>query len=104
LFDAVFTNGSLHEWLDPIKAFNEIHRVLKTGEKYFISDMKRDMTPFMRWFLKRNARPKEIHAGLITSINAAYTTKEIIGILSKTQLKNAIVLENMIGIVIKGIK
>ena len=58
----------------------------------------------MKWFLKRNAKPKEIHAGLITSINAAYTKKEIAGILSKTHLKNAIVSENMIGIVIKGIK
>ena len=30
-FDAVFTNGSLHEWSDPQKTFNEIWRVLKNG-------------------------------------------------------------------------
>ena len=28
-FDAVFTNGSLHEWSDPKNTFNEIWRVLK---------------------------------------------------------------------------
>lgn len=31
VFDAVFTNGSLHEWSDPENTFNEIWRVLKKG-------------------------------------------------------------------------
>jgi ubiquinone/menaquinone biosynthesis C-methylase UbiE len=55
MFDAVFSNGSLHEWPDPIKAFNEIYRVLKRGGKFFISDMRRDMNPLMVWFLKINS-------------------------------------------------
>jgi ubiquinone/menaquinone biosynthesis C-methylase UbiE len=36
-FDAVFTNGSLHEWVNPCGAFDEIWRVLKPGGKYFIA-------------------------------------------------------------------
>ena len=104
LFDAVFTNGSLHEWPDPIKAFNEIFRVLKKRGKFFISDLKRDMNLFMVWFLKMNTKPKEIIPGLISSINAAYIKTEIINILNKTSLKDATVSENMIGIQIKGIK
>jgi len=36
-FDAVFTNGSLHEWADPRATFNEIWRVLRAGGRYFIS-------------------------------------------------------------------
>lgn len=28
-FDAVFSNGSLHEWEEPQKVFSEIYRVLK---------------------------------------------------------------------------
>jgi len=104
MFDAVFSNGSLHEWPDPMKAFNEIHRVLKIGGKFFISDMRRDMNPLMVWFLKINSRPKEIRPGLISSIHAAYTKEEIRGILNRTPLKNALVSKSMIGIEIQGIK
>lgn len=104
IFDAVFSNGSLHEWPDPMKAFNEIYRVLKRGGKFFISDMRRDMNPLMVWFLKINSRPKEIRPGLISSIHAAYTKEEIVVILNKTPLKNAIVSKSMIGIEIQGIK
>lgn len=39
-FDAVFSYGSLHEWTDPIPVFNEISRVLKTGGRLYISDLK----------------------------------------------------------------
>jgi len=62
------------------------------------------MNPFMAFFLKINAKPKEIRPGLISSINAAYTKEEIVVILSKTPLKDAIVSKDMIGIEIKGIK
>jgi len=104
MFDAVFSNGSLHEWPDPMKAFNEIHRVLKKGGKFFISDMRRDMNSFMVFFLKMSAQPKEIRPGLISSIHAAYTKEEIVAILNKTPLKDAVVSKGMIGIEIKGIK
>jgi ubiquinone/menaquinone biosynthesis C-methylase UbiE len=104
MFDAVFTNGSLHEWPDPMKAFNEIYRVLKRGGKFFISDLRRDMNPFMAYFLKINSQPKEIRPGLISSIHAAYTKEEIVVLLNKTPLKNAVVSKNMIGIEIKGDK
>jgi len=104
MFDAVFTNGSLHEWPDTMKAFNEIYRVLKRGGKFFISDLRRDMNPFMAFLLKMNSQPKEIRPGLISSIHAAYTKEEIVVLLNKTPLKNAIVSKSMIGIEIKGDK
>jgi len=104
MFDAVFSNGSLHEWPDPMKAFNEIYRVLKRGGKFFISDLRRDMNSFMAFLLKINSQPKEIRPGLISSINAAYTKEEIVVLLNKTPLKNAIVSKSMIGIEIKGDK
>jgi len=104
MFDAVFSNRSLHEWPDPVKVFNEIHRVLKKGGKFFISDMRRDMNPFMVLFLKMSAKTKEIRPGLISSINAAYTKEEIVVTLSKTPLKDAVVSKDMIGIEIQGIK
>jgi ubiquinone/menaquinone biosynthesis C-methylase UbiE len=103
-FAAVFTNGSLHEWPEPARAFNEIHRVLKPGGRFFISDLKRNINPVIVWLLEINTQPKEIRPGLITSINAAYTKQEIQGILQSTCLKNARVTENFIGIEIKGEK
>ena len=36
LFDAVISNGSLHEWENPGRTFDEIHRVLKPGGRISI--------------------------------------------------------------------
>jgi ubiquinone/menaquinone biosynthesis C-methylase UbiE len=49
-FDAVFTNGSLHEWADPRMTFNKICRVLRVGGQYFVSDLKRDMPALLHFF------------------------------------------------------
>jgi ubiquinone/menaquinone biosynthesis C-methylase UbiE len=103
-FDAVFTNGSLHEWANPEMIFNEMARVLKPGARYVISDMKRDMIAPIRWFLWLSAKPKEIRPWLISSINASYTLHEIKVILANTELKGWQVSKNPLGIVISGQK
>ncbi|MBN2487558.1 MAG: class I SAM-dependent methyltransferase [Methanosarcinaceae archaeon] len=103
-FDAVFTNGSLHEWSEPQKIFNEIHRVLKPDGKYFISDLRRDMNPVVKWFMYVMAKPREIRPGLISSINAAYTVGEIESMLHQTNLKNATVKKTVMGLEITGEK
>lgn len=59
-FDAVFTTGSLHEWEKPRSTFDEIWRVLNPGGRIFISDLRRDMPIFIKWFLWMGAKPKEI--------------------------------------------
>jgi ubiquinone/menaquinone biosynthesis C-methylase UbiE len=104
MFDAVFTNGSLHEWADPKNTWNEIWRVLKTGGRVFISDLRRDMFFLMRWFLYIASKPKEIRPGLISSINAAYTPTELRDLLKDTKLANCEVAGNMIGLNITGKK
>jgi ubiquinone/menaquinone biosynthesis C-methylase UbiE len=104
MFDAVFTNGSLHEWADPKNTLNEIWRVLKTGGRVFISDLRRDMFILMRWFLYIASKPKEIRPGLISSINAAYTPSELRDLLKDTKLANCEVTGNMIGLKITGKK
>jgi ubiquinone/menaquinone biosynthesis C-methylase UbiE len=47
-FDAVFTNGSLHEWSQPNEVFDEVYRVLKPTGRYLISDLRREMNPLVK--------------------------------------------------------
>jgi len=103
-FDAVFTNGSLHEWSNPKDTFNEIWRVLKKGGRIFISDLRRDMFFLLKWFLWINTKRKEIRSGLITSINAAYTPDELRELIKATNLSNCEVSGNPIGLKLTGIK
>ncbi len=103
-FDAVFTNGSLHEWSEPEKTFNEIWRVLKKGGKILISDLRRDMFFPIKWFLWINTKPKEIRPGLITSMNAAYTPDEVRELIKGTKLENCAVSCNPFGLKVVGLK
>jgi ubiquinone/menaquinone biosynthesis C-methylase UbiE len=103
-FDGVFTNGSLHEWSQPMRVFDEVYRVLKPGAKYFISDMRRDMNPFVRQFMKLMAKPKEIRPGFVSSINASYTTDEIRSVLDQSNLKESVVAKTFMGFEITGVK
>lgn len=43
--DAIFSNGSLYEWEDPLRVFNEISRVLKPRGNFCIGYLKRDLSP-----------------------------------------------------------
>ena len=103
-FDAVFTNGSLHEWSEPTRILNEIHRILKPNGKYCISDLRRDMNPIVKWALKFMTKPKEIKPGLISSINASYTLAEIEKLLKGTKLEGWKAKMNIMGLVITGEK
>jgi ubiquinone/menaquinone biosynthesis C-methylase UbiE len=103
-FDGVFTNGSLHEWSQPRRILDELFRVLKPGGKYFVSDMRRDMGPLMKWFMKLVTKPKEIRPGLTSSINASYTIEEIEAILAETSLKEHEVKKLMMGFLLTGVK
>ncbi|MCL5999241.1 MAG: class I SAM-dependent methyltransferase [Chloroflexi bacterium] len=102
IFDAVFTNGSLHEWSNPRGTCDEIWRVLKPGGRYFISDLRRDVNILVRGFLWLSTQPASIRPGLITSINAAYTPKELHELLAGTRLQNFRIDSNMIGVTVSG--
>jgi ubiquinone/menaquinone biosynthesis C-methylase UbiE len=103
-FNAVFSNGSLHEWARPDEIINEIGRVLKPGGRYCITDMKRNMSPFVKSFLWIMAKPRNIRPYLVSSINAAYTKDEIEELLSGTKISGWQIDENPIGLTISGRK
>lgn len=103
-FDAVFSNGSLHEWAEPESIFNEIHRVLKPGGRYFVSDLRRDMNPLMKFLMKAFTRPREIKPGLVTSLNAAYTGEEVERLLGGTDVRGFSVRNAVSGLEITGRK
>lgn len=103
-FDAVFSNGSLHEWADPKKTLEEVWRLLKMGGRFFISDLRRDMNFLIKWFLWINTKPKEIRPGLLTSIKAAYNPSELKALMSYTNFSNWEVKSNLIGLSVVGNK
>lgn len=103
-FDAVFSNGSLHEWANPEEILNEVARVLKPGGRYCVSDLRRDMNPLIKWFLWFMTRPKEIRPGLITSINASYVIGEAEALFARTKLQSWHISKNLLGLVISGQK
>ena len=103
-FDAVFTNGSLHEWEEPLNVLNEIWRVLKPGGRFCVSDLRRDMNGLLRALMWLSTRPAAIRPGLTTSINAAYTPAELEALLKQTRIEGARVGSNLMGITIMGEK
>ncbi|MCK5101139.1 MAG: class I SAM-dependent methyltransferase [Desulfobacteraceae bacterium] len=103
-FDAVFTSGSLHEWADPVTIINHIIRVLKPGGKFFISDLKRDISWIVKGFMRLTIKPKAMKPGLITSINAAYTKKEVTQLLQKTNIQSFNIKSSLFGLDISGKK
>lgn len=97
-YDAVFSNGSLHEWSDVQQTLAEMWRVLKPSGRLFLSDLRRDMLAPVKWFLWIVTKPKEIRPGLITSINAAYTPTEVEAFLTESKFDSFEVSHNMMGL------
>ncbi|MDP4153702.1 MAG: class I SAM-dependent methyltransferase [Bacillota bacterium] len=101
-FDTVISNGSMHEWENPIRAFNEIYRVLRTGGRYCITDLRRDVHPFKKMVVSLSTQPKNIRPGLVSSLNAAYTVSEIVELLRQSNLHAASVTSDFFGLCITG--
>lgn len=103
-FDAVFTNGSLHEWAEPKATFDEIWRVLRKGGRYLISDLRRDMPALLHWFMHLMARPKMMRPGLESSIGASYTLDELRDLVEGTKIEGCKIESVAIGTILTGEK
>jgi len=62
------------------------------------------MNPVAKLLMKMQTKSKELRAGLIASINAAYTEKEIKEILLRTNLSDFEIFKNPFSLIVKGIK
>ena len=70
-FDLVTSSNTLHLIKNPIKMFNEIHRVLKPKGRFSISDLRRS------WL------------GILTKhVRASYLPKEVKDLLSQSKLQD----------------
>lgn len=103
-FDSVISNGSLHEWEQPVSVFNEIHRVLQSKGRYCITDMRRDCHPLKSKMIYLSTRPKQMRPGFLSSLRASYTITEITELLRNSKLKNAKVKKDFFGLCIYGQK
>jgi ubiquinone/menaquinone biosynthesis C-methylase UbiE len=97
-FDAVFSNGSLHEWSDVPGTLDEMWRVLKPGGRLFVSDLRRDMSAPVKWFMWLVTKPKAIRPGLKTSIAAAYTPPEVEALVGTSRFERSAVRHNAMGL------
>lgn len=103
-FDAAFTNGSLHEWERPKDVLREIARVLKSGGRFLISDLRRDSNIAIKCLLKMSAG-KTMRPGLKSSILASYTKQELEQIIMDTPLlRSATVSSGAIDLSVSGVK
>ena len=103
-FDLVFSSRSLHEWTDPGTTFTELWRVLKPGGRFYVSDLRRDLSCSTRKFLEQRMTSKVVLEGLRASIDAAYTVAEAMVLLSETELVGYDVIETPFGLRVTGAK
>ncbi|MDD3111906.1 MAG: methyltransferase domain-containing protein [Methanofollis liminatans] len=104
IFDAVFSNGSLHEWESAGAVFDEIARVLKPGGRFCITDLRRDLSPEIFRAMYESCDPPEIRPGFETSVRAAYTREEAMDLLGRSRLGGWQVIAHPYGLMICGRK
>jgi ubiquinone/menaquinone biosynthesis C-methylase UbiE len=90
--DFIVSSLSLHHWKDPEKALTEFHRVLKTGGRCLIFDLRRD-SPGLLYGVGTVAQrlfapgPIKRTNGAIGSIWSAYTLPEMRSMTAKTSFR-----------------
>jgi ubiquinone/menaquinone biosynthesis C-methylase UbiE len=80
-FDLIISNNTLHLIKNPLKMFNEVHRVLKPTGRFIITDYK------MSWLgIFRN------------HIRASYSLKEVTDLLNQSNLLEWKVKESLLSL------
>ena len=103
-FDAVFSSRSLHEWLDPRTALAELWRVLRPGGRFYLSDLRRDLSVSVGRFLTSVMTDAVVRESLAASIAAAYTRAELAHLLAQTPFAAYPVVETGLGLQLAGVR
>jgi ubiquinone/menaquinone biosynthesis C-methylase UbiE len=104
-FDCVVSSDSLHHWQDPVRAFNEIARVLKGEGTCLIHDLKRldGWLPRLASWLMGLTIPPDLCIHYKHSLQAAYPAEELEAILERSMLQGWRIREEFIDItVVRG--
>lgn len=102
-FDHAFSAASLHEWSDPVRALQEIHRLVRPGGTFCVADLRRDIDRTTLQFMKANIAV-DMRPGFRTSVQSAYTVPEATDLLRDAGIHNATVTAVQMGLVIAGRK
>jgi ubiquinone/menaquinone biosynthesis C-methylase UbiE len=97
-FDFIISSGSLHHWKEPVKVFNEVHRVLKTNGEALIGDLRKGASKEEVDRIAKKIDSFIMRWGLRHSLKETYSKDEIIELLSETEFKKGEVKENPIGL------
>jgi len=102
-FDCVLSSASLHEWTEPGRVLDEVSRVLKPGGKWYITDLRRDISNASKWAVWF-VIPKPLRPYFLASLADSYTIEEIKDILGGTRLNRSTVHKSWYGLTIVGQK
>ena len=91
-FDMVVSNGSLHDWENPVGALQEMHRVLKPGGRALINDLNKDFDRGEMQKLANGTAFKPMREGFLNNVHkGTYDKGTLEGLLKQTSFKKTLI-------------